>query len=65
MPIIRVELLTGRSAEKKAELAKEFTETLERVAGVKPEATTVVFVEVAPENWTIAGAPLGAPPTSK
>lgn len=63
MPIVRVELLPGRSAELKTQLAREFTDTLERVAGVKPEATTVVFLEVQPHDWVVAGKPLGAAPS--
>ncbi|PDT04943.1 hypothetical protein CO666_09505 [Rhizobium chutanense] len=62
MPIVRIELLPGRSADLKAEIAREFTETLERVAGIKPEATTVVFVDIPPHDWVVAGKPLGSPP---
>ena len=65
MPLIRVELFPGRSAELKAELAREFTETLERVAGVKPEATTVMFVDVEPHDWIVAGKPHGNPPAKE
>lgn len=65
MPLIRVELFPGRSAELKTELAREFTETLERVAGIKPEATTVMFVEVQPHDWIVAGKPYGSPPKAE
>jgi len=61
MPIVRIELFPGRSPEKKAELAREVTATLERVAGIKPEATTVMFIEVKPEEWFVAGKALGSP----
>ena len=63
MPILRVELLSGRSAEQKAEIGRALTETLHRVAGIKPEATTVVFVDVPAHNWIAAGEPLKALPT--
>ena len=65
MPIVRIELLSGRSPEIKAEVAREITETLDRVAGVKPEATTVVFIDVAPQDWAVAGKPLGGPQEGK
>ncbi|WP_085026398.1 tautomerase family protein [Ensifer aridi] len=65
MPLIRVELFPGRSAELKAEIAREFTDVLERVAGIKPEATTVMFTEVAPHDWVVAGKPYGAPAKSE
>lgn len=64
MPIVRVELLAGRTSELKAELGRQFTEVLERVAGVKPEATMVVFVDVAPHDWVIAGKASGPAPES-
>ncbi len=61
MPLVKIELFPGRSPEKKAELAREITTTLERVAGIKPEATTVMFAEVKPEDWFVAGEALGSP----
>ncbi|OCP35811.1 hypothetical protein BC360_27395 [Ensifer sp. LC163] len=48
-----------RGPEKKAELAKAIAETLERVGGIKPEATTVMFVEIPSNEWFVAGEPLG------
>lgn len=61
MPLIRVELFPGRSAELKAEIAQAFTEVLERIAGIPPEATTVMFAEVQPHDWMVAGRPYGGP----
>ncbi|WP_018236288.1 tautomerase family protein [Ensifer sp. BR816] len=60
MPIVRVELLTGRSAETKTEVAREITKVLKAVAGIKPSATTVIFTEVSPSDWVVAGEPLNA-----
>ena len=65
MPIVRVELFPGRSPELKAKLAREFTETLELVAGIKPEATTVVFVDIPAHDWIVAGKPLATGLQSK
>ncbi|HEV7317492.1 MAG TPA: 4-oxalocrotonate tautomerase family protein [Ensifer sp.] len=62
MPIVKVELFPGRSAKTKAELAKAITETLERVGGINPEATTVLFVEVPGDAWFVAGEPLAGAP---
>lgn len=61
MPLVKIELFPGRSPEKKAELAREITATLERVAGIKPESTTIMFTEVEPEDWFVAGEALGGP----
>ncbi|TKV70764.1 Ldh family oxidoreductase [Rhizobium sp. AU243] len=52
----------GRSAELKAEIAREFTGTLERVAGIKPEARQVLFIEIELHDWIVAGKPYGSPP---
>ena len=37
MPIIRVEMWKGHSKEKKAALAREFTESMVKVLDIKPE----------------------------
>ena len=57
MPIIRVELFPGRSHQTKMAIAEEFTRILEEQAGIAPSATTVMFVEVAPSDWVVAGKP--------
>ncbi|MFT5260510.1 MAG: 4-oxalocrotonate tautomerase [Saprospiraceae bacterium] len=55
MPIIRVEMFTGRSRDQKRELVKELTDTFIRVAGGKPETVTVVITDVEKENWGSGG----------
>ena len=59
MPIVKIELFPGRSPQKKAELARAITETLERVGGIELEATTVLFVEIPASEWFVAGESLG------
>ena len=59
MPIVRIELFPGCSAELKADMAREITGEVDRVGGIKPEATTVVLVEVPPHDWAVASKPLG------
>lgn len=58
MPIVRIELFPGRSADKKAEIGREITKVLEAVAGIKPTATTVIFTEISPSDWMVGGEPL-------
>lgn len=58
MPIVRLELFPGRSAAKKAEIASEITAVLQRVAGIAPSDTTVLFIEVSPSDWVVNGKPL-------
>lgn len=56
MPIIRVEMIKGRSREQKRVLARELTDTFVRACGGKPDAVTVVLVDVDKEDWAVAGA---------
>lgn len=55
MPIVRVEMWPGRTHAQKAELAKRITETVVDVAHTTPDATIVIFEDVAKENWAIGG----------
>ncbi len=43
------------------EIASEITRVLEEKAGIAPSATTVMFVEVAPSDWVVAGRPYATP----
>ena len=59
MPYINVKVAGSLTKEQKEKIAKEFTETLEKVAD-KPKAHTyVVFDEVARENWAVGDKLLG------
>jgi 4-oxalocrotonate tautomerase len=55
MPIVKVELLAGRTRDQKARAAKEITEAIERTLGAKPESTLVVFTDVEKSDWAKAG----------
>ncbi len=55
MPIVRVEMWPGRTHAQKAELAKRITEAVVGVAHTTPDATIVIFEDVAKENWAIGG----------
>ena len=55
MPIVRVEMYPGRTHAQKAELARVITEAVVTIAKTTPEQTTVVFEDVARENWAVAG----------
>lgn len=51
MPYINLKLVGKLSKEQKEEIAKEFSDTLLRVAGKKKESTYLVIDEIAGENW--------------
>lgn len=51
MPYISLRLIGKLSKEQKAAIAKEFSETLKRIAGKPKNSTYLVFDEVEKENW--------------
>lgn len=55
MPYINIKLAGGMNREQKAQIAKEITETLERVANKPKSYTYITFEEVAYEDWAIGG----------
>jgi 4-oxalocrotonate tautomerase len=55
MPIIRLELLEGRSLKQKRELVEVLTRETSRIAGCTPASITVVIEDVHKENWGVAG----------
>ncbi len=55
MPIVRVEMFTGRTHAQKQELARAITEAVVNIAHTTPDQTIVVFSEVEREDWAVAG----------
>ena len=55
MPMIRVDMFAGRTAEQKRELVKELTETYVRVMGGSPEAVSIILTDVEQSDWAKAG----------
>lgn len=55
MPYINVQITTGSTREQKAQIVQEFTATLVRILGKKPEHTHIVIQEIAEENWGFSG----------
>ena len=56
MPYVNVRITKdGVTAEQKATIVKEITDTLHRVLGKRPEHTHVIIDEVELENWGYAG----------
>lgn len=59
MPYINVKLAGLLTHEQKAKIAKEITETMERVAHKPKSYTYITFDEVEMEDWAIGGELLG------
>jgi 4-oxalocrotonate tautomerase len=55
MPMIRVELLEGRTVEQKREFAEVVTREAVRILRCTPDVVDIVFVPVAREDWAIGG----------
>ena len=55
MPYVNIKLAGEITREQKAQIAKEITETLERVAKKPKSYTYITFEEVAYEDWAIGG----------
>ncbi len=55
MPIVRVEMWTGRTIAQKKELARVITDAVVNIAHTTPEATIIVFEDVSRDNWAQAG----------
>jgi 4-oxalocrotonate tautomerase family enzyme len=55
MPYVNVQITQGATREQKSALVRDFTDTLVRVLGKKPEHTHVVIQEIAEADWGYAG----------
>ena len=56
MPYVNVRITKeGATAQQKAQIVAEITDTLQRVLGKRPEHTHIVIDEVELENWGFAG----------
>jgi 4-oxalocrotonate tautomerase len=57
MPFVNIRLYEGHGKERKDEIARRVTETLSDVCKVPREAVWVVFEDVPPPDWYVAGTP--------
>jgi 4-oxalocrotonate tautomerase len=55
MPILKVELFSGRSHEVRDLLAQRLTEVITDVLGTAPEDVSVIVSEVQPRDWFVGG----------
>lgn len=51
MPFINLKLVGNLTKEQKTKIAREFSDTLSKVAGKPKESTYLVIDEVSGENW--------------
>lgn len=55
MPFIQVNILKGRSPEKKERLIREMTDLVSDVLEAPVQSVRVMINEIEPEHWGIAG----------
>jgi 4-oxalocrotonate tautomerase len=56
MPFVSIRITReGNTAEQKAQVIKEVTETLQRVLHKPPELTHITIEEIDTDNWGYAG----------
>lgn len=55
MPIVKIDWIEGRTREQKAQVAKEITETIARVADTKPEKVTIIINDHPRDNLANSG----------
>ena len=55
MPLIRVEMFSGRTDEQKKILVKELTESFIKSCGGNREAVDVIITDIEQKNWGKAG----------
>jgi 4-oxalocrotonate tautomerase len=56
MPYVNVRITReGVTAQQKAQIVAEITDTLQRVLGKRPEHTHIVIDEIELDNWGFAG----------
>ncbi len=55
MPIIRVEMFTGRTEQQKRVLVRELTDAFVNAVGGTPESVNVVITDVDKSDWGSGG----------
>lgn len=55
MPTIKIDWLEGRTKEQKAQVVKEITDTMVRVAGATEEKVVIILKELSRDNLAHGG----------
>jgi 4-oxalocrotonate tautomerase len=55
MPVIIVEMYTGRTAGQKAALAEKLTEGTVEILGVRPDQVRVIIHDLPKEDYAVGG----------
>ncbi|NMD07469.1 MAG: 4-oxalocrotonate tautomerase [Phyllobacteriaceae bacterium] len=55
MPVIKVEMFEGRSADQKRAFAKAITDAFVETCGGTAQSVTVIYADVEKSDWAVAG----------
>jgi 4-oxalocrotonate tautomerase len=55
MPVVTVQMWTGRTQQQKRALARAITDAMVQHAGAKSTNLHVIIQEIPKENWALAG----------
>jgi 4-oxalocrotonate tautomerase len=55
MPVIKVDMFSGRTKDDKRKLAKALTDAFTSTTGAKPESVHIIFQDVNKDDWSVAG----------
>lgn len=55
MPVVNIQLLSGRSKDQKTKIAKAVTDALVDIGGARPQGVQVIFSDVEKDDWANAG----------
>ena len=55
MPLVHVEMFSGRTHQQKADMAQAITDVITNIAQISPDTVTVIFTDVPREHWAHAG----------
>jgi 4-oxalocrotonate tautomerase len=55
MPVIKVEMFKGRSADQKRAFAKAITDAFVETCGGTAQSVTVIYADVEKSDWAVAG----------
>jgi 4-oxalocrotonate tautomerase len=55
MPVVRIEMLQGRTPEVKNDLIACVTDAVVNSLGVDPQQVRVLLYELPPEHWAVGG----------
>ena len=55
MPVVTVQMYTGRTPQQKRALVRAITDAMVQHAGANPTNLHVILQEVPKENWALAG----------